>query len=41
MVVTPDATYEISFAGAPAGVYKYYCLPHLQLGMVAMVMVES
>jgi plastocyanin len=40
MVVTPDATYEISFAGAPAGVYRYYCLPHLQLGMVAMVTVE-
>ncbi|NNG14950.1 MAG: hypothetical protein HKM89_00630 [Gemmatimonadales bacterium] len=41
MVVTPDETYEISFAGAPAGVYKYYCLPHLQLGMVAMLTVES
>ena len=41
MVVTPDETYEISFAGAPAGVYKYYCLPHLQLGMVAVVTVES
>jgi plastocyanin len=41
MVVTPDATYEISFAGALAGVYKYYCLPHLQLGMVAMLTVES
>lgn len=40
MVVTPDETYEISFAGAPAGVYRYYCLPHLQLGMVAMVTVE-
>jgi plastocyanin len=41
MVVTPDEIYEISFAGAPAGVYKYYCLPHLQLGMVAMLTVES
>ena len=41
MVVTPDATYEISFAGAPTGVYRYYCLPHLQLGMVATVTVES
>ena len=41
MVVTPDETYEISFAGAPAGVYRYYCLPHLQLGMVALLTVES
>ena len=41
MVVTPDETYEISLARAPAGVYKYYCLPHLQLGMVAMLTVES
>jgi len=40
MVVTPDATYEISFAGAPAGMYGYYCLPHLQLGMVARLTVE-
>jgi plastocyanin len=41
MVVTPDETYEISFGGAPAGIYKYYCLPHLQLGMVGVLTVES
>ena len=41
MVVTPDEFYEISFAGAPAGVYKYYCLPHLLLAMVAVLTVES
>jgi plastocyanin len=41
MVVTPDETYEISFGGAPLGIYKYYCLPHLQLGMVGVLTVES
>jgi plastocyanin len=29
----PDAVYEVSFAGAPKGDYKFYCLPHLALGM--------
>jgi plastocyanin len=36
----PSATYTISFAGAPAGTYKYYCMPHLALGMRATVVVE-
>ena len=33
-------TYEVSFAGAPAGVYKYYCTPHLPFGMHAQITVE-
>jgi plastocyanin len=33
MLVEQDAVYTISFAGAPAGEYKFYCLPHLALGM--------
>ena len=41
MVITPDEIYEIPFSGAPAGIYKYYCLPHLQLGMVGVLTVES
>src|SRR5829696_7388715 len=28
-------TYVVSFAGAPAGRYRYYCTPHLALGMAA------
>src|SRR5215210_925743 len=36
----PDAVYQISFAGAPKGVYKYYCLPHLALGMKAKLTVQ-
>ena len=36
----PNAVYEISFAGAPKGEYKYYCLPHLALGMKARLTVQ-
>jgi plastocyanin len=36
----PNAVYEISFAGAPKGDYKYYCLPHLALGMKAKLTVQ-
>jgi plastocyanin len=40
LLTTPDATYEVSFAGAPKGEYKYYCLPHLALGMHGKVTVQ-
>ncbi|MFN2566018.1 MAG: plastocyanin/azurin family copper-binding protein [Gemmatimonadaceae bacterium] len=40
LLTTPNATYAISFAGAPAGTYAYYCTPHLALGMKAKVVVE-
>jgi plastocyanin len=33
-------TYVVSFAGAPAGRYRYYCTPHLMLGMVATIVVK-
>ena len=33
-------TYVVSFAGAPAGRYRYYCTPHLALGMVATIVVK-
>jgi plastocyanin len=33
-------TYEISFAGLPAGTYKFYCAPHLALGMHAEIDVK-
>jgi plastocyanin len=35
-----DAVYEVNFAGAPKGEYKYYCLPHLALGMKAKLTVQ-
>lgn len=30
-----EAVYEVSFAGAPAGTYGYFCSPHELLGMKA------
>jgi len=33
LLTDPEATYDVSFAGAPKGLYKFYCLPHLALGM--------
>ena len=34
------ATYSVSFANAPTGEYKFYCLPHLALGMSGKISVE-
>jgi plastocyanin len=33
-------TYVVSFAGVPPGTYKYYCTPHLALGMKATIVVK-
>jgi plastocyanin len=40
LLTEPDAVYEVSFAGAPKGDYKFYCLPHLALGMHGKVTVK-
>ena len=39
-LLNPKDTYEISFAGLPAGTYKFYCAPHLALGMHAEIEVK-
>jgi len=39
-LLSTGETYEISFAGLPAGTYKYYCAPHLALGMHAVIEVK-
>lgn len=31
--------YEVSFAGAPAGEYHFFCLPHKAMGMVGVITV--
>lgn len=41
LLVEPNATYTISFAGAPTGDYKFYCLPHHALGMKGSIKVEQ
>jgi plastocyanin len=38
--VTMGDSYEINFTGAPAGVYHYYCTPHLPFGMKATLTVQ-
>jgi plastocyanin len=40
MKVGIGESYEISFAGAPAGTYHYYCTPHLPFGMRGTITVE-
>ena len=32
--------YVVSFDGVPAGTYRYYCTPHLALGMKATIVVK-
>lgn len=39
-VNTPNETYVVSFANVPAGTYHYYCIPHLALGMKAVIKVR-
>ena len=36
----PNEKYDVSFTGAPAGVYKGYCLPHVALGMHIAITVQ-
>ncbi|HEU5171857.1 MAG TPA: plastocyanin/azurin family copper-binding protein [Gemmatimonadales bacterium] len=33
-------TYELSFAGAPAGLYKMFCAPHHALGMKGEITIQ-
>ncbi|HXV90511.1 MAG TPA: plastocyanin/azurin family copper-binding protein [Gemmatimonadales bacterium] len=40
MVTQPNETFDVSFAGAPTGLYKGYCLPHLALGMTIDITVQ-
>jgi plastocyanin len=40
MFMKAGDSYSISFAGLPAGVYRYNCTPHMALGMKAVVRVE-
>jgi plastocyanin len=40
LLLNPNQTYTVSFANVPAGTYKYYCTPHLALGMRAAIQVQ-
>ncbi|HXT17593.1 MAG TPA: plastocyanin/azurin family copper-binding protein [Gemmatimonadaceae bacterium] len=40
LLMNPSQTYTISFGGAPAGTYHYYCTPHLAFGMKGTITVQ-
>lgn len=40
MKVGMGETYDVSFAGAPAGEYKFFCTPHLPFGMKGKITVQ-
>ena len=40
LVVTPDEVVEVKLNGAPKGEYKFYCTPHLALGMKGKLTVQ-
>jgi plastocyanin len=39
-MVETGGTYTISFANAPVGEYRFYCLPHVAMGMKGMITVQ-
>jgi plastocyanin len=40
LLIAPNDAYTVSFAGTKAGTYKFYCTPHLALGMKGSVTVQ-
>ena len=41
MMTQANATYRVSFAGAPVGTYEYFCLPHKALNMKGVITVQA
>lgn len=40
LLIKPSDSYTISFAGVAPGTYKFYCMPHLALGMKGQIIVQ-
>ena len=40
LLTAEKQSYEVSFEGAPAGEYPFYCMPHVALGMKGIITVE-
>ena len=36
----PNETYDVSFANAPAGLYRGFCVPHVGMGMKLRITVQ-
>lgn len=41
LITQPNATYQVSLAGLSPGRYRFYCLPHLGLGMTGQIVVRQ
>ena len=40
LLVNPNETYEISFAGVKPGAYNYFCSPHIAMNMKGVITVQ-
>jgi plastocyanin len=40
LLMQQNETYTMSFAGAPKGTYRYFCTPHLAMGMKGTITVQ-
>ena len=40
LLMNAGETYTVSFAGVPAGTYKYFCTPHLAMNMRGTITVQ-
>jgi plastocyanin len=40
LLTEPEGVYKVTFTGTPTGDYKFYCLPHLALGMHGKITVQ-
>jgi plastocyanin len=40
LVINPNDSYTISFAGVKAGRYEFFCLPHMAMGMKGTITVQ-
>ena len=40
LLTGPDQSYEVSFAGVPAGKYEYFCMPHASMAMKGVITVQ-
>ena len=40
MMMNPNESYTISFAGVAPGAYNYHCTPHLAMGMKGTITVQ-
>ena len=41
LLIDPNATLAVSFAGAPTGEYKFTCTPHMAMGMHGKITVTQ